>query len=369
MTRTNLILLGALIAQVLLAAVVRLSAESNAISKLGPIIPGIDPAKVTELEIVGPTAVGESIKLVKKGTEWKVASKLDYPAVQANVDELLGKIRDASSRGPIATSTERHKQLKVAEDDFERKVTVRQGTAETVFFLGTGGGSQRSTVRLAGKNDVYATAELSPGAAGYSLQSWIESKYVPIDSAELSSLVVQSATGTFLFERIATGGWKVQLNGADLALPAGKQLNMPAVDALAQSFDSLMVEEPVAVKEAGPTTISVDLISAPKPATPDATSAAVEHHLEIAPHDDKYFYVHERGNAHAVLVSKHFLAKVMELAPDKLVTDKPAEAPDSAAPNVPGSPAGAHGGPHPGAPSHGVPNPGAPARPQPPAGP
>src|SRR5262252_3512541 len=122
LTRTHKILLGAFGVQVVLAVVVWLRGDAATALKAKPILPDVEEAKITRLQVFGAT--GPAVDLVKKDKDWVIASSFSYPADTAKVTKLLTSIAKMAAAAPMATQTARHKQLKVADDEFERKLVI-----------------------------------------------------------------------------------------------------------------------------------------------------------------------------------------------------------------------------------------------------
>src|SRR5688572_462599 len=168
LTKTNKILLALLAIQVLLAGyVLVVRSDENVVLQEEPLLAGFDAAAVTKLQI---HAGGKTkpIELVKRGADWVIASHFDYPADPIKVEAALSPIAKLAAAEPVATSASRHKQLRVAEAEFDRKLVVTAGGTETTIFVGGPAGLRRNAVRLGSDERVYGVAGISASTYGSS---------------------------------------------------------------------------------------------------------------------------------------------------------------------------------------------------------
>ena len=170
LTRFHKILIAILAVQLVLVAFVLTRGDDTAALKEHPILPGFDAAKVTRLQVFGaPEAKPEAksdakpeakpIDLKKQGTSWVLASAFDYPVDQAKVTDALSPIAKLAAAAPIATQASRHKQLHVADDDFERKLVMTLDGKDITLYIGGSAGARRTAVRIGGDESFWRCAE------------------------------------------------------------------------------------------------------------------------------------------------------------------------------------------------------------------
>jgi hypothetical protein len=112
-----------------------------------------DPKSITTLRIEGS---GESVTLARGDRGWLVQDLNDFPAEGSKVDALLQKLADMKRPLPVATSREALKRHKVADDAFERRVTLEGGDKPVAtLLLGDSPGFKRQFARPAGEAAVY----------------------------------------------------------------------------------------------------------------------------------------------------------------------------------------------------------------------
>ena len=121
-----------------------------------------DPGQVTALAIEGggadpDAAAGVTLSRVDDG--WVIAGLGAFPAEGARVDDLLNTLKDLKRPLPVATSPEALARHKVADDAFERRVTLKAGDAPiATLILGDSPGFRRTFARPAGDPAVYDLA-------------------------------------------------------------------------------------------------------------------------------------------------------------------------------------------------------------------
>ena len=347
MNRVNTILIAALAVQIGLAFLVRLGGDAESIAKLESIV-DIDKDSVTKVHVYGQLGgqVGGQLDssanseqnefvLVKDGGTWVLQSHFGYPARPEQVDSLLNKISGAKSRQPIATTEPRRKQLRVADDRYERKVVLTHGGGETTLYLGAPAGGRKTAVRVAGKDAVFAIPDLSPNVAAVFVTGWIDGEYFKL-GAEIASVAIDNAQGSFVIEKAPedspdtpTAGYNVVVNGSDLSPPDGKELDTAALDSMLSRLGSIRMTEP-ADPNAAPTAGQITFTIKPQ-------GDGQEYHFDAAPDGEANHHLRERGNPHAARVSQGVLKQLFEMSAETLVRDQTDEA-ATPTPPVQGSP-------------------------------
>lgn len=354
MNRTNKILAGALLVQLAIAVLIFVSHDDPTIGKLEPLIAGVDAEKVERVRVFDawPPAKGEdaagpkdkkpdqpAIELVKRGSDWQLASHFDYPADGDKVKELVDKLTAIRTRGALASGKTRQKQLEVADDNYQRKVIITAGGKDVTLYVGASAGARQTSVRLAGSDQVHGASGLSAFAVGATPSSWIDTAYFKVDKEQIASVEVTNPNGTFSLEPGAGGTWSVELNGKPVDVPAGQEIDKDLIDRAVNRIATLTMNEPGDPKRAvdkPQVTVTVRMKSEPPPAGPDGGPPAVsapgqEYTIDFAEGGvkDKSF-VKLRGSQHAALVNTLSVTDLVELSASKVVRkieDKPAAPP------------------------------------------
>lgn len=118
-----------------------------------PLLP-FDPKSITAIRIEGGTE--GPVTLAKADQGWVLAGLSDFPADANKVDQLLEKLAGLKRPLPIATSAEAQRRHKVADEGFERKITLESGEKPVAsLLLGDSPGFRRVLARPAGESAVY----------------------------------------------------------------------------------------------------------------------------------------------------------------------------------------------------------------------
>jgi hypothetical protein len=381
LTRFHKILIAALAVQLVLVVFVLTRSDDNVALKERPVIAGFDAAKVTRLQVFAGQgqAVGDAAKpldLVKRDAGWVLASGFDYPVDAAKVTDVLGSIGKASAAAPIATQAARHKQLHVADADFERKLVVTMNGKDLTVYVGGPAGARRTAVRVGASNDVFGVTGLSAGTIGSEPRAWVDPSYVKLPTDEISKVVVQRGTTTVELSRpvppaavapaegsgsagsgsagsgsagsaapaLAVTPWSATVSGAPITLAAGESLDTGVIDRLVGAVATIDLAMPADVKLAPgkPAVATITIERKTSGATPAPTV------IDVAA-DGAFYWVHDRSSPRAVLVEKARLDDVVGVERDKLVKKPapptPAPAAQRATPPGPGAMPAGHGGP------------------------
>src|SRR4051812_15631452 len=126
LSKFHKVLIGLLVVQLALVAIVTLTGGHDAPVTPRPLLAGFDVAAVTRVQIYGNDGK-LAVDLGKRDTAWTVTSAFDYPAETSKITDLLSPLAKLVVTEPLATSPTRQKQLKVADDQFERRLVITAG--------------------------------------------------------------------------------------------------------------------------------------------------------------------------------------------------------------------------------------------------
>jgi len=357
LTKTHKILLGLLGLQIVLTIFVLVRGDDSTPTKEEPLLPGFDAAKVTRVKVfaaANPDA--PAIDLAKRGTSWALASGFDFPADSTKVDALLTPIAKMAAAEPIATSAARHKQLKVGDKDFERKLVLTADGKDVTLYIGASAGLRRNAVRLGGGDAVYAVAGVTPFLAATEPRQWVKGSYVDVPRDEITKVTIARDGTTIDLVKdqppappAAGSGsaaeppvpppatWKATIDGAAPTFAAGESLDPDAIDRVVNEVAAIAVDTPADPKrDASKPTATITITK--KSGNPVVIDVIA---------DGERFWIHDKTQAQAVLVPKTALTAAMELDRAKL-TKKPPPPPapepgagsgSAAKPPAPGAPA------------------------------
>jgi hypothetical protein len=330
MTRLNKILAALLAVQLGLAILV-LSRNGETVSfKQELVLAGFDAAAVTRLQVFdAPGKPG--VDLVKRGSSWVLASHWDHPVDPKRIDAALGPLAKATAGDPIATSASRHKQQKVADQEFEKKLVISAAGKDTTLLIGVTRG-RRTSVRLAGDDRVLGASGLATGALSGLARDWVAATYSEIPRDDIEKIAIHKGAQTIELDRTgsATAGsgsgagsgsaapertWRLAIDGQPVTLAAGEQLDSIAIDTVVSDITSIAAAPADPRRDASKPTATVHVTRK------SGTTVTFE---VVA--DGESYWIKQRGTSHATLVDKARFEAVVTADRSKLI-QKPEPAP------------------------------------------
>jgi hypothetical protein len=256
MNKLNKILVGVLGLQVVLLAVVLLTRDRTSIGELKPLLPGVTAEKIGKVQIFpardpADPASGDgkkpadgkpAIVLSKGSAGWTLDSHDGYPVKKEQIEELLGKLAGMRARQPLTTGATRHRQLKVGDDVYQRKIVISADGKEITLFLGDNTEIRRVAVRLAGSEEVYSVDGLSATAASTDATAWVDTAYVDLREEEIAALTVVNGAGTFEMRRTAKDAPFTVKTPAAPSKPG--ELDQEKIKTLVRKAGSIRLSEP-----------------------------------------------------------------------------------------------------------------------------
>lgn len=351
LTRLHKILVALLAVQVGLAVFVVTRRDDSSAHTPHAVLAGFDAAAVTQLAVYGKDGTKPAVTLSKRADKWVVSSSFDYPVVDSKVSDLLASIAKMSAASPIATQSSRHKQLRVGDADFERKLVITAAGGETTLLLGSPAGSRRTAVRRTGDPSVYAVSGLNVWSIGTEPHDWIDTSYLKVGADEVEKIVIDTAHDPAHVEIERDGDhWKATIAGAPIKLTGGETIDTAALQRLVTAAMSIDVRAPADPKrDATKPTATITIVrkaqagsaaASTGSAAAQAASAATSGPpviIDVIADADAY-WVHDRASAKAALVDKNRLSEIVDISRDKLVAKPSAAAtpgaPPHAAPNA-----------------------------------
>jgi hypothetical protein len=234
--RTNLILIGLLVVQIIAGVVIFWpNNTSTTQASTGPLIANYDPAKVTEITI---HEKDKAITITRSGTGWILPGYENYPADSNSVTDFLTKLQGLQANRLIAQNPSSQIQLHVTDSTYERLIDIKQGDRVDHLYVGTSGGANATHMRLNDANAVYLTSGLAATDAATTVSSWINTGYFSVDATTITGLVITNAQGTFSFRK-SNGAWTFD------SLKGGEIFNTQSVDRLTNQLSSFSMTAPL----------------------------------------------------------------------------------------------------------------------------
>jgi len=167
-----IVVLGGLLAlQLVLAVTVNLTSDNYEAFKPQEKLLAFDRNAVDGLRI---EADKHSVVLNKRDGKWVLPQSADFPANTASVDRLLDTLAGLQKGWPVATTAAAANHFKVADDNFERRLSLlSNGKPLAVLYVGTSPGYRKVHVRADGTDAVFAVA-FNTWEANASADDWID---------------------------------------------------------------------------------------------------------------------------------------------------------------------------------------------------
>jgi len=218
MKRLNLILALVLAAQIVLS--VALFWPRSAATGGEALFPGLQAGDVVALTVTDDQ--GNAIALRKVAGAWVMPEADNYPAQESQITPLLEKIAKLNGGRLVTRTDASFKRLKVAADDFVRRVDFEtaDGASHTIY-LGSSPSYGASHFRIEGQHETYLTNEFSGGDANATAAAWLDTAYFKVAQDELTRVALENANGAFVFTRDDAGDWTLAGLKADEQLAAG----------------------------------------------------------------------------------------------------------------------------------------------------
>lgn len=242
-SRTQQILAGLLVVQLLIAAVVfwprSLAGAGGAV-----LIDDLDVNSVVELSILGGD--GQSVIFALDGDEWILADS-GYPAFDREVIDLIEKLAVVDSARLVTQTESSHRRLQVAEDDFQREVKLRLTDDTTrTLIIGNAPDAQSVYVRIPNQAETYLSSALTLRDVDLAKAGWIDPLYFTLQQDALSRVLIENGNGQFELVNTASDGggeWDFPALGGD------ETLNEAGINTLIGRISSMRMTAPLGQSE------------------------------------------------------------------------------------------------------------------------
>ena len=200
---------------------------------------GMKADQVTAFEITGPQK--ERVVVEKIGTDWIIKDSFGAPANGEQVNAFITKLSELKKGFAVATSAGAAKRFKVADDQFERHVVLREKDQIVgEFYVGTSPGFRQIHARKAGTDEVLAVA-LSTFELETGVSPWLDKNLFKLKKEDI---VLLSFPGFVL--RKKDDKW--QLEGSE----TGQETDSKGVEELVNKVTDLTIEAVMNPQETQP---------------------------------------------------------------------------------------------------------------------
>ena len=203
MNKLNLTLCALAALQIVILLVVKFTGDDPTGTDSPRSLLDLNMHRVAGIQVSNPDDE-EEVSLKKKDGKWLLSSSDDYPVVGDHVmhehqegeadhshssEGLLDKLSDIEIRRAVIRSASNHEPVKVADDTYERRITLTDSDGDTLARLFVAGGSRGSSayLRLEGEDEVYEVDSMTPWDVKSRSSSWVENSYVNLEVDDVKS--------------------------------------------------------------------------------------------------------------------------------------------------------------------------------------
>ncbi len=224
-----IVILGVvLVAQIGLAAALYMGQEEYAAFEPEETLLSFEPSLVTGLRI---ETADETLELRKVEGQWQIPRLDGFAADQGKVKGLLEKLARLKKGWPVATTASAVNRFKVADGDFERRITLLKGEdALAQAYFGTSPGFRKVHARAADDNVIVAV-NFSLFEANARADDWIDRNVLEVPAADITR--VEMPQFTLLYEDAA---WRLS------DLQEGETMRERAADDLVGKLAALQID-------------------------------------------------------------------------------------------------------------------------------
>ncbi len=241
MSRNNQLLAVALIVQIALAAFLLWPRNNTVVASTL-----VSDVKLEELSKVSITGDQQTINMTKSGDTWVLPDRGDYAVLEPSVTDLISKVLTINTSRLVASNAANFVQLKVADNDFNRKIQFATSAGQNyTLLIGSSPNNRATNVRLLGQDQVYLTDKLSATDVNMAYSTYVNNAYFGADSERIAAISFSNGNGTLSARKDLSGTW--QLEG----LQAGETFSNTLFASLTSKLQSMTLVEPLG-KDAKP---------------------------------------------------------------------------------------------------------------------
>jgi Domain of unknown function (DUF4340) len=197
MKKWIVLLCGMLVAQLVFAVFMVVSGEEYGAYEANETLLVFDVAAVDRIQIEDDS---NSVVLAKQVEKWVLPEQDDFPADQQNVLQLLDTLAAMKRGWPVATTSGASRRFKVADDEFERKLTLFANN-DTLgqLIIGNSPGLRKVHARNVDDDEVFSVA-LNTWEVSANFDDWIDKNILTFSAedllqVEMSDIVLRREDG------------------------------------------------------------------------------------------------------------------------------------------------------------------------------
>lgn len=170
-SRLAQVLSGLLVMQLAMASALGLQSGKHADFSTDEPMLALDAGVIESIEI---QSKADSIKLVKQDDKWVIDAESAYLADTGRIDSLLSTLVNLQTGLPVASSQNAREQLQVADERYQRRITLDGKAMEsTSLLLGTSPGLRKAHLRREDRDEIYSVS-LPVSDVPITTDSWLD---------------------------------------------------------------------------------------------------------------------------------------------------------------------------------------------------
>lgn len=132
----------------------------------------------------------QHVILEKQDVGWVLPEIWNYPVNADALSKLLKTLSTLGKGWPVATTSGAAERFKVAESDFERKVSFMNGDQiQATLYIGTSPGFRKAHVRLSESNDIFVI-KLESWETSTQADHWLKKDILRISAMDIDRLAI-----------------------------------------------------------------------------------------------------------------------------------------------------------------------------------
>jgi len=143
------------------------------------------------LRIIGPGEKSVLLEKTKKSGEWGLPEFDGFPANSQAVVQLIDRLTNTELGMQVSKQTDSFDRMKVADNNFERKVEIGKPSEMKTIFFGSAPALRQAHARLSGEKIVYAV-KFAPGDIDLKASDWIKKDLLVVDENEIQAIMVDN---------------------------------------------------------------------------------------------------------------------------------------------------------------------------------
>lgn len=174
---------------------------------------------LSDLDAIEIKSKQQTLSLAKIDGQWQLINHFNAPVDEEKINQVTDRLFTLNTSWPVASTKEAAPRFKVADDEFERKISFKKGNKTIhMLFLGSSPGFKKIHVRTDSNTDIYSI-EFSEFEATTKADDWVDKNLLKFNKDDLTQMVM----GDLSFNK-TDEGWQID------NLPENKTANQEKIN-------------------------------------------------------------------------------------------------------------------------------------------